>query len=641
VVCVAIVVFLIGMFETGHIAFSQQQQSAVDLKARSHAILAYLNAIVRFYRQSTTPAQKIGEPNDVVYRDQSIGLTVQAVEFAFQSAKAEAALMAAYQRQEGMPSESTSSEKQRKLETAESNVEKQLSDLKARMVALDQQIASAKPKNLAALQSRRKQIQDAIELASAMTAALQKIIGISDAQGKTALAASIDSLQRTMPELNSKTAPVAVPLEPLDSVLSSGVSTQTIALFELLGSEHALDSLIHNNDDLHSQALALQYPLSNMLRGLIGRGQQLAQQAMDAPVALLPTGPSKGKPSSAQASRSTDQQSLDSITATFKALSTANVPLSQGIIVLERSRANLVAWKAAVDREYKSILHALLLRLLVMAIALAIIFAGGELWTRATTKYIRDARRRRQILLMRRTVVGFLSAIVLLFGFVTRFDSLATFAGFVTAGVAVGLQTILLSVAAYFFIIGRYGIKVGDRITIAGVTGDVIDVGLVRFYMMELAVSGTDLNPTGRVAVFSNAVLFQAGAPLYKQIPGTEYAWHELIVKLAETANYKMASDAILAIVHKVYEGYRSSVEQQHRNIEKWMHISIAPPVIESRLQFEGGSLQLWARVPVQMKSAAETDERLTDALLRLLAENAEIKNAVASMPVIRRSIKA
>jgi small-conductance mechanosensitive channel len=183
------------------------------------------------------------------------------------------------------------------------------------------------------------------------------------------------------------------------------------------------------------------------------------------------------------------QTNIETITAEFKALAAAAVPLSQEIIVLEESRSNLAAWQTSVDKEYKSILHALLLRVLVIGIALALIFGGGELWTRATHKYVRDIRRRRQFLLVRRAIVGFLSVIVILFGFVTQFNSLATFAGFITAGIAVGLQTILLSVAAYFFIIGRYGIKVGDRITISSVTGDVIDVGLVRFYLMELAGS--------------------------------------------------------------------------------------------------------------------------------------------------------
>jgi small-conductance mechanosensitive channel len=402
-----------------------------------------------------------------------------------------------------------------------------------------------------------------------------------------------------------------------------------MALFELLGTEHLLDSLIHDQGDLHKQELALRAPIDDLVHSLIEQGRQLSKQAVSSSTA-------SGK----EIVSTSTAQDLETITATFKAVSSASVPLSQEIIVIEQSQANLAAWRGAVDREYKSILQALLLRLLVIAIALGVIFAAGELWTRATNKYVREARRRRQLLLLRRTVVGFLSAIVLLFGFVTQFNSLATFAGFITAGIAVGLQTILLSVAAYFFIIGRYGIKVGDRITIPPVTGEVIEVGLVRFYMMELAGSGAELNPTGRVVVFSNAVLFQAGTPLYKQIPGTEYAWHELVVKLSEASDYKVASQMILKVVHSVYDGYRRNIEQQHRSVEQWMHTSIASPEVQSRLQFDGGSLQFWARFPVQISRASETDEEMTEALLRLLAENPEVKSAVTSTPVLQPSVK-
>jgi hypothetical protein len=84
-----------------------------------------------------------------------------------------------------------------------------------------------------------------------------------------------------------------------------------------------------------------------------------------------------------------------------------------------------------------------------------------------------------------------------IFGFVREFGSLATYAGFVTAGVAVALQSPILSVVAYFFLIGRYGIRVGDRVTISGVTGDVIEIGFVRFTLMELAGTGPDLHSTG------------------------------------------------------------------------------------------------------------------------------------------------
>ena len=307
---------------------------------------------------------------------------------------------------------------------------------------------------------------------------------------------------------------------------------------------------------------------------------------------------------------------------------------------MEQSRANLLAWQTSVNQEYSEILHALLWRIAVILVALGLILGGGKIWAQATNKYVADIRRRRQLLIVRRVVVGFLSVIVIVFGFVTQFNSLATFAGFITAGIAVGLQTILLSVAAYFFIIGRYGIKVGDRITIASVTGDVIDVGLVRFYMMELAGTGSELNPTGRVAVFSNAVLFQAGTPLYKQIPGTRFAWHELTVKLADGADYKQVTEAVLKEVEAVYEKHRGEIELQHKGLEDQMQIPMNAPGVESRIQLTGGALQLWVRFPVSIEHAAEMDEELTERLMGLVAGRPEVKAGVAGTPVIAASVR-
>jgi Mechanosensitive ion channel len=624
-----------GPFGRWQFALSQQPPAPVPgIEARSRDIVTHLNSVIQFYRTSTQPLQKAGEPNDVVYRDQAVALSSQIAAFTFESAKAQAALLPTSHTDQATSSVS----EQQRMQATESNVEKQISDIQTRQAVLDKQIPSAKPQAVSALEAQKKQLQGALDLANAMKDALQKIVGMSGSSGNTGLTGDIDRLQSSVPELESKNKTVAPQLVTIDSARSSGVTSQGMVLLDLLETRHALSSLLSNNDELRKQALALRTPLSTVLRALVQQGQQISQQTeASSPSAAVPSGPT---PAPSAAPVATVAPNLELITKQFKALSAATIPLSQEIIVLDESRANLAAWQTSVNLEYDSILHALLLRILVIGVALGLILGGGEVWKHFTNKYIRDIRRRRQFLIVRRTVVGFLSAIVVLFGFVTQFNSLATFAGFITAGIAVGLQTILLSVAAYFFIIGRYGVKVGDRITIASVTGDVLDVGLVRFYMMELAGSGTDLKPTGRVAVFSNAVLFQAGTPLYKQIPGTEYAWHELIVKLADGADYKLVCEAVLKEVHSVFDGYRSTIEQQHRGVENQMQTTIAPPTIESRLQFNAGSFQLWARFPVQIREAAETDEKVTRALADLIASTPDVKSAIASTPVIQASIR-
>ena len=86
---------------------------------------------------------------------------------------------------------------------------------------------------------------------------------------------------------------------------------------------------------------------------------------------------------------------------------------------------------------------------------------GMGLWLAAPLyilRYVRETRRRYQFLLFRRIVIWIVVGAIIAFTFATEMGSVATFAGLLTAGVAVALQNVILSVAGYFFLIGKYGI---------------------------------------------------------------------------------------------------------------------------------------------------------------------------------------
>jgi len=199
---------------------------------------------------------------------------------------------------------------------------------------------------------------------------------------------------------------------------------------------------------------------------------------------------------------------------------------------------------------------------------------------------------------------------------------------------------VLLSVAAYFFIIGRYGIRVGDRISVAGITGDVVDIGLVRLYLMELAGTGLDFYPTGRIVVLSNSVLFQSGTPLFKQIPGTEYAWHEVVVMIAPQGDHKAAQEKLVTAVNSVYAKYQPEIERQHADIERRVDIQIATPRPVARLQFADAGLELAVRYPVEIRRAPDIDEQMTRKVLSLIEADETLKAAVSGTPKIRSAIK-
>ena len=174
----------------------------------------------------------------------------------------------------------------------------------------------------------------------------------------------------------------------------------------------------------------------------------------------------------------------------------------------------------------------------------------------------------------------------------------------------------------------------------AGVTGDVVDIGLVRMYVLELAGTGLDFYPTGRIVAFSNSVLFQTGSPLFRQIPGTEYSWHEVVVTVAPNADYKAVRDRLMAIVKEIYEKYRGEIESQHAAIERRVDIQVDMPRPEARLQFADAGLELLVRYPVEIRRAPDIDEEMTRKVLNLVENDAALKGALSGTPKIRSAIK-
>jgi hypothetical protein len=140
--------------------------------------------------------------------------------------------------------------------------------------------------------------------------------------------------------------------------------------------------------------------------------------------------------------------------------------------------------------------------------------------------------------------------------------------------------------------------------------------------------------------VFANSVLFQSGTPLYKQMPGTEYAWHELTVRLKPEADYRAATSAILDAVNTIYNTYRAGIENQHRRVEEWMDAAVEKPGIEPRLQLAEAGLQYAVLFPVEIKNAASTDEAIIHTLIHNMENNDAVKNAIAAPPQVKAIVK-
>jgi small-conductance mechanosensitive channel len=207
------------------------------------------------------------------------------------------------------------------------------------------------------------------------------------------------------------------------------------------------------------------------------------------------------------------------------------------------------------------------------------------------------------------------------YAFVSELGSFVTFAGLITAGVAVAMQSVLVSVVGYFFLIGKYGIRVGDRVQIGTVTGEVIDLGLVRMHLMELSGQGP-LGPTGRVVAFANSIVFQSSGGLFKQIPGVNFTWHEMTVSLPAGADATAIKDKLLAAVTRVVDKYHDEIVRQTKEIEKTTSSTAggdAKPQVQ--LHFAAAGVEALIRYPVNLQHAAEIDERVSREVYDVLKQ--------------------
>jgi small-conductance mechanosensitive channel len=168
-------------------------------------------------------------------------------------------------------------------------------------------------------------------------------------------------------------------------------------------------------------------------------------------------------------------------------------------------------------------------------------------------------------------------------------------------------------------------VKVGDRVTIGGITGDVVEVGILRLYLAELAGKPTDLHPTGRIVVFSNSVLFQPSA-FYKQMPGANYVWHEVAFTLSPEMDVRAAEKRLVGAVERVYEGYKG--ELRRGQILGGVRVEEKELRPEGRLRFSDAGVELVVRYPVEIREAAEADDRVTRELLAAIDEEPKLKLA-------------
>ncbi len=203
------------------------------------------------------------------------------------------------------------------------------------------------------------------------------------------------------------------------------------------------------------------------------------------------------------------------------------------------------------------------------------------------------------------------------------FESLGTYLGLVSAGLAIAFKDLLVNLAGWVFILIRKPLSVGDRIQIADVTGDVIDIRIFQFSVIEIGNWVDADQSTGRIIHIPNGTVFSKWQANYTA--GFEYIWNEIPVLLTFESDWKKAKQILTDAVNKHAISLSKEAEKQIKEAAKKFLIfyNKLTPIVYTSVKDSGVLLTM--RYLCHARRRRSTEELIWEEVLDQFAKHKDI----------------
>ncbi len=206
---------------------------------------------------------------------------------------------------------------------------------------------------------------------------------------------------------------------------------------------------------------------------------------------------------------------------------------------------------------------------------------------------------------------------------IDEFKSLLTFFGLLSAGIAIALKDPVTDLAGWFFIIWRKPFEVGDRIQLGDHAGDVIDVRIFQFTIIEIGNWVDADQSTGRIMHVPNSKVFVEVLANYSI--GFNYIWHEIGVLVTFESDWKKAKELLMTIVNDKSENISKSAERKIKDASKKYMIFYKKltPIVYTSVKDSG--VMLTMRFLCDPRQRRGKEQAIWEEVLNVFSENKDI----------------
>lgn len=268
-------------------------------------------------------------------------------------------------------------------------------------------------------------------------------------------------------------------------------------------------------------------------------------------------------------------------------------------------------------------------KMALVVVGLALLALAARLLRRAVARYVSDNTTRYQA----RKIVSFFgyvaAGVFVALVFSDALGGLTVAFGVAGAGVAFALQEVIASVAGWVAVSFGGFYKVGDRIELGRIKGDVIDIGVLRTTMMQTGewVQADQYN--GRIVRVANSFVFKE--PVFNYSGEFPFLWDEIMVPLKYGTDYAFARELIEGVAEEVVGDYARSAEQA------WVPITrrylVEPAQVRPMVTMIANQnwVEMTLRYVVDYKSRRSTKDMLFRRLLERIDANPDRVGIAAS----------
>lgn len=465
-------------------------------------VIGYLLQSVNWYRHGYAERQVANEPTDFMFLDDHQAIERQIVKLSFEFAKADATLATSATFSHGgtTSTDPPPADLAHFIELKKRNEGLSQQTLK-KIKDLDKRLKGAKGADRKKLEAAEEDDQTRLHLLDAVAQGLNDLVEFVQSPGEAQaqsghLESAIDDLAQSVPEMNDESLPSATArLQEANSRITSShagiiaLASDVAAMHRKL---HVVEDKIRLNNSLTSSAENLRIPLAAFIDRLIQSVAIIDLQTGDLP------------------SLREQKSRLDALTLELRGLSPAIVALDKQKVLLADYKSSVLRLRTDVAGQYRQAWKTFVTRLFVVALIIGLLIAIGQVSQWLALRRVQDPNRQRLIAMIHQFLTLLATAVVILFVLASDLKSLATYFGLLSAGLLLALQNVIPASLGALLLVGKRGIRIGDRVQVSGITGDVINMGLLQFQLREFDVQ--KLRFTGHVATFSNSLVFLSPA---------------------------------------------------------------------------------------------------------------------------------